>query len=60
MNDDDTYDFAQRVTIVFDLHYGVAANAIAVRAMLSMLERLDDAGLHPRAASLHLAEIPTT
>lgn len=56
MNDD---ELPQRVTIVFDLHYGTAANEIAVRAMLAMLERLGDAGLRPREASLHITDIPT-
>lgn len=58
MNDDDLH-IAQRVTIVFDLHYGCAAGEIALRAMLAMLERLGDSGLQPKVASLQVAEITT-
>ena len=60
MNDDQAYHHPQRVTITFDLDHGIGTNTVAVRALLSMLERLEDAGLHPRAASLQLGIIPAT
>ena len=61
MNDDDNiYLYPQRVTITLDLHYGTGANTVAIHALLNMLQRLEDSGIYPSAASLHVAALPTT
>jgi len=61
MNDDDNiYLYPQRVTITLDLHYGIGANTIAVHALLNMLERLEDSGIYPTAATLNVTARPTS
>lgn len=60
MNDDNIYLYPQQVTITLDLHYGTGGNTIAVRALLNLLERLEDAGIYPTTATLHVAELTTT
>jgi hypothetical protein len=59
-HDDNIYLYPQRVTITLDLHHGTGANTIAVHALLNMLERLQDSGIYPSAATLHVTARPTT
>ena len=60
MNEDNIYLYPQRVTITLDLRYGIGGNTIAVHAMLNLLERLQDNGIYPSAATLHIADLTTT
>jgi hypothetical protein len=52
MNDQPFYP--QRVTISFDLPFGLGTDTIAVQALLNLLDHLEHDGIRPHATTLKI------